>query len=193
MKTVVIVGVGALGSHVALLGRNWEAHLRVIDFDKVESKNVQAQFHTNMGLGKNKAVALEQAMKGMFKRQLVRLPVKLMGKNVEELLGRSDLVIDCTDNFKARDIIQEYCTGSRKVDCLHCCLSADGQFARIVWTEHFKPDKEDVDGQVTCEDGGFLPFYAQAAAVAVQVAGLYLDLGVKQSWQLTPFSVVRLT
>ena len=46
MKTVVIVGVGALGSHVALLGRNWGVQLKLVDFDRIEQKNTQAQFHS---------------------------------------------------------------------------------------------------------------------------------------------------
>ncbi len=51
---VTIVGVGALGSHAALLLRN-EADLKLIDFDKVDAKNTLAQFHARQSIGRNKA------------------------------------------------------------------------------------------------------------------------------------------
>ena len=61
MKKIVIVGVGALGSHLVLLGRNWSARFVVIDDDRVEQKNTQSQFHSRMGVGRNKAQAMQQA------------------------------------------------------------------------------------------------------------------------------------
>lgn len=192
MKMVTIVGVGALGSHLVLLGRNWPVNIRVIDFDRVEAKNIQSQFHTKMGSGKNKAKALQAAMQGMFKVQIQAMSTKLMGNNQVPLLSESDLIIDCTDNFKAREIIQEYCADIA-LPCLHCCLSADGGLARVVWTEHFAPDKEDEEGGATCEDGQNLPFHVQASALAAQIVQRFLEEGVKQSWQITPYSVVRLT
>lgn len=189
---VVIVGMGALGSHLLLFARNWEADLRVIDFDKVESKNTQSQFHTKMGQGKQKSMALMQGMQGMWGLKIHGVVAKVGTTNLECLLGDADLVIDCTDNFKARDIIQEYC-GGLGINCLHGCLSADGGLARIVWTEDFKPDKEDVDGDATCEDGRNVAFHALAGAMIAQIAQKYLEEEVKQSWQLTPFSMNRLT
>lgn len=192
MKTVVIVGMGALGSHLLLFGRNWEVHHRVLDFDRVEMKNTQSQFHSRMGQGKNKAVALKTAMQGMWGLQVDAHSVKLGQTNQEVMFKHADLIIDCTDNFKARDIIQEYAQ-KHDITCLHCCLSADGTLARIVWTEHFAPDKEDVEGEATCEDGQNLPFHALAAAMAAHIVQRYLEEGEKQSWQLTPTSMVRLT
>lgn len=192
MKTITIVGVGALGSHLVLLGRNWPVYIRVIDFDRVEGKNIQSQFHTKMGSGKNKAKALQAAMQGMWGVKIMALSAKLMSNNRVALLSESDLIIDCTDNFKAREIIQEYCR-EFNVDCLHGCLSATGDFARVVWTEHFVPDKENVEGEATCEDGQNLPFHALASAMIAQVVQRYLEEGKKQSWQITRYSVNRLT
>jgi len=192
MRTVVIVGLGALGSHLTLFGRNWEVHLRGIDFDKVEMKNTQSQFHSRMGSGKNKAMALKAALQGMWGLQMDAHSVKLGTTNQEVMFKHADLVIDCTDNFKAREIIQEY-AAKYGLPCLHCCLSAGGDLARIVWTEHFAPDKEDAEGEATCEDGQNLPFHALAAAMTAQIVQRFLKDEVRQSWQLTPFSMNRLT
>jgi len=192
MKTVTIVGMGALGSHLLLFGRNLGVNFRVIDFDKVESKNVQSQFHTKMGQGKNKAKALQTALQGMFGIQVSAMTSKLMGNNRVQLLSESDLIVDGTDNFKARDILQEYAQ-EFEVPCLHGCLSADGQFARIIWTEDFRPDEEDVEGEATCEDGENLPFHAMAGSVLAEVVKAFLKSGTKRSWQLVPGVLTRLT
>ena len=64
---ITIIGAGALGSHVALLLRNMKQGLTVCDFDRIETKNLQAQFHGKMGLGMNKAVSLGRTFLGMLK------------------------------------------------------------------------------------------------------------------------------
>ncbi|NIT77346.1 MAG: thiamine biosynthesis protein ThiF [Anaerolineae bacterium] len=192
MKTVVVVGAGALGSHLVLLARNWEVDLQLVDFDRVEAKNIQSQFHSKMGSGKNKAKALQSLMNGLFGLKVGTKPVKLADNNQQQLLGAADLIIDCTDNFAAREIIQGFAR-EHEVACLHGCLSADGDLARVVWTEHFTADAEGEEGEATCEDGRNLAFHALAAAMIAQVAQKFLEEDAKQSWQVTPFTVVRLT
>jgi hypothetical protein len=192
---VVIVGVGALGSHVLLLARNWDVDLKVIDFDRVEQKNTQAQMHTRMSLRHNKAQAAQKAMQGMFGRKIEAVPHKLTKDNVEQVLGSAALVLDCTDNIAARTVIQTYVNSAAtfpdRIECLHGSLSASGDFARVMWTEHFVPDAESGDG-ATCEDGEQLPFFALAGAHIAQEAQRFLKDGTKRSLQITPTSVQRL-
>lgn len=188
---VVIVGLGALGSHVMLLGRNWKANFTLVDFDRVEMKNTQAQFHTKMGLRQNKALALAKTLQGLYGMKVKAIPHKLTEDNAETLLRGSSLVIDCTDNIEARGLIQGTCK-RYDIPCLHGCLSADGNFMRAVWTENFVPDAESFEGEVTCEDGENLPFHAMAAGSIATVAQRFLVDGVKESWQLIPGAFVRL-
>lgn len=188
---VIIVGVGALGSHLALLGRNWKQGLKVIDFDRVEQKNIASQFHTAMGKARNKAFALQQAMTGLFGIKVDAVPHKLTQDNAKTLLDGAALVIDCTDNAEARRVIQAALKGT-ETPCLHGALSADGTFARIIWTEHFVADEEGTPGQATCEDGENLPFHGLAASQLAVVAQHFLRKGKKVSLQVTPTAVVRL-
>ena len=188
---ITIIGAGALGSHVALFLRNLKGKIRVIDFDRVDAHNVQAQFHTVQGLRKNKALALSQSMKGMFGAEVESIPHRLTQDNWSKLLMDATLLIDCTDNIAARRLIQEY-YDEYGVPVLHGCLSADGQFARIVWDEMFVPDPEGNDGQATCEDGEALPFFAMASAlIAVEVQN-FLKTGKKRSFQLTGSGTLRI-
>jgi molybdopterin/thiamine biosynthesis adenylyltransferase len=191
MKPIVIVGAGALGSHVVLCARNWAHPIQVVDFDRIEAKNTQAQFHTKMGLGRNKAQALQQAMQGMWGTKLIAIPHKLTLENVGTVLGDAALVLDCTDNIEARQIIQGF-VRAKGIPCLHGALSADGSFGRIIWDELFRADPEGAPGQATCEDGETLPFFALAGAQMAVIAQLFLENGEKRSLQMTPTGMIRL-
>ena len=55
---ILFCGVGALGSQSVLASRNLDAALALVDFDRVESKNLLAQAYVKQSVGKNKADAL---------------------------------------------------------------------------------------------------------------------------------------
>ena len=65
-KIVTIVGVGALGSHLVQFLRSEDVTINVIDFDRVEQKNTQSQFHSKPSVGKMKASALKQSMQFLY-------------------------------------------------------------------------------------------------------------------------------
>lgn len=187
---ITIIGIGALGSHAALFLRNEKSGLKVVDFDRVEQKNTQAQFHSVMSVGKNKATSLQQALQGLFNVKAQSLPYKLTQLNDEINVAGSDLVLDCTDNIEARRLISGVCR-RLKIPLLHGALSTSGDFARIIWDEHFVPDAESGDG-ATCEDGAHLPFFAFVASSMAFEAQAFLKTGKKKSWQLTPQGILRL-
>ena len=192
-QTVIIVGVGALGSHVAQFLRN-EAHLFVIDFDRVEAKNILSQFHSKPNVGKNKVTSLSQAMSFLWKASVDGATVKLVDNNVDVLLGRdfqwpdnivrkADLVIDCLDNGEARRLVQNY-VRANKMPCLHGALAADGAFGRVIWDEHFVID--DAAGAPTCEDGAHLPFIAMVSTFIARSAQVFLNQSKRQGWSISP-------
>lgn len=190
-RSVVIVGAGALGSHLVLFARNWDCDLKVVDFDRIEAKNTQAQFHSRSGLRKNKAQALQQTLQFLFGLKIGMVPHRLTADNAEQVLGGADLVIDCTDNAEARRTIQAF-VRANDIPCLHGALSGDGTFARIVWDEHFTEDEEGAEGEATCEDGQQLPFFAMAGAQIAVIAQMFLKDGKRASVQLMPMGIVRL-
>lgn len=184
MKKVTIVGIGALGSHVALLLRN-EADLRVIDMDRVEQKNTMSQFHGRPGVGKGKVQSLQQSMQLMFGLRIEGVPHRLTGENQRQLLSGSDLIIDCLDNAKSRALVQGY---ARDVGtpCLHGALAPDGQFGQAIWDPLFKIDDEAGAGGATCENGDHLPFIAVVSALVAQSAKLFLREGKTMGFQVHP-------
>lgn len=184
MDKLVVVGVGALGSHLALLLRNVGRPLVLVDFDRVEAKNTMSQFHTKLGLGRNKAQALQQSLKGLFGVDATAVPHRLTADNVEVLLGGASLVVDCLDNGESRRIVQGF-VRARGIACLHGALAPDGAFGRVVWDEDFAID-DGAAGAATCEDGAHLPFVALVSAHLAMAVQRFLADGRKTGVQVHP-------
>jgi hypothetical protein len=210
MKLIVVVGVGALGSQAVLLLRNVNAMIKVIDFDRVETKNIQSQFHGKPGIGRPKVLALAGAMDLLFGVKLQTNSNKLVENNVKELLGGADLVIDCLDNAASRRVVQKFVrepflnipvkdgavSGETKykngIPCLHAAVDANGTFGCVCWDDMFVIDEEDAEGAPTCENGEHLPFLAAVSAHLAHAAKEFLEKDVRLGYQISPGGTIRI-
>jgi molybdopterin/thiamine biosynthesis adenylyltransferase len=188
---ITIIGAGALGSHLVQALRNEEATLKVIDFDRVEMKNVASQFHFKNAVGKKKTEALKQLMQFAYGRKIEVVGNKLTSDNAEQLLGGADLLVDCLDNGEARRVVQGFARANG-VPCLHGALAADGGFGRAIWTDDFVIDDEAGAGAPTCEDGEFLPFIVVTAAYVAQAVQRFLRDGRKVGYSISPARVEKI-
>ena len=150
-----------------------------------------SQCHTKIVADRKKAQVHQQSMLGYFGLKIEAVAHRLTPDNVSAILGGAVLVIDCTDNAAARRCIQAF-VRQEKIPCLHGCLSATGDFARVVWDEIFTEDEEGTEGAATCENGDNLPFHALAAAQIAVNAQVFLKTGVKRSMMLLPDKSVRI-
>lgn len=187
-KKVVIVGIGALGSHVAQFLRNI-AELRLVDYDKVEFKNVLSQFHSKPSVGKAKTASLQQTMNFLFGKKVEVIGHKLIQDNAQQLLGGVDLIIDCLDNAEARRIIQNFARKS-KVPCLHGGLAADGAFGIAIWDENYQI-QDGSEGVATCENGDQLPFIALVSSFISRSAQEFLINNKKFGYMISPQNAMR--
>lgn len=190
MKKVVVVGVGALGSHVVLLLRNTGANITVIDFDRVEQKNVQSQFHGKPNVGKLKVQAVAQTMQMLFGLKVGTIPHKLTSDNDDQLLSGADLIVDCLDNGEARRLVQNFARRSHTA-CVHGALAADGSFGRVVWDADFKIDDVSGAGAATCEDGAHLPFITIVSSYLSRAAQEFLGNGRKMGFEINVAGATR--
>lgn len=190
MKNIVIVGVGALGSHLVQFIRNCDAKITVIDFDCVEQKNVLSQFYAKNGVGKSKVLALAQLMGFVYGVKLETIPHKLTKDNVNQLLGKADLIVDCLDNGEARSLVQNYAR-QNKVACLHGGLAADGAFGRVIWDDNFSIDNESGAGAATCENGDYVDFIALTASLMARSVKVFLDNDKQVGYSVTPTGVIQ--
>jgi molybdopterin-synthase adenylyltransferase len=110
---VALVGCGATGSALAsLLARAGVGRIRIIDRDYVEPSNLQRQSLFNEADADQslpKAIAAARAISA-FNSEIVIEPevVDLLPANIESLLRETDLVLDGTDNFETRYLINDF-------------------------------------------------------------------------------------
>lgn len=110
---VAIVGCGATGSALAgLLARAGVGTLRIVDRDYVEPSNLQRQsLFDEMDAAESlpKAIAASRKI-AAFNSQIVIEPKveDLVPANIEALLGGMSLILDGTDNFETRYLINDY-------------------------------------------------------------------------------------
>ena len=110
---VAVAGCGALGSFQAgALARAGVGWLRIIDRDYVELSNLQRQWlfdECDVEQGLPKAVAAARKIAGINRGVRVEAEVAdLTSSNVEDLLGGVDLILDGTDNFETRYLINDF-------------------------------------------------------------------------------------
>ena len=111
--SIVFCGVGALGSTAAVLCRSLGAELRLVDFDRVESKNLTAQAYVKQSLGKNKAEALKLQLWNFWAVKAEAVPVRVVADNVAQVCAGADLVVDCFDNQASRQVLSTHARATR--------------------------------------------------------------------------------
>src|SRR5436190_5467077 len=111
---ILFCGGGALGSHALFLARDLQHDLAVVDFDRVETKNLASQWFVKQMVGKNKASALKAQFLNFYGAKLQDYSVRLTSLNVDTILGEADLVVDCFDNAESRGLVQEYVRAKSK-------------------------------------------------------------------------------
>ena len=109
---VVVAGAGALGSPVILyLAAAGVGTIKVVDANEVALKNLQTQvLHTSRDLKRPRVASAKDKVRNIsrdidFEAENVRLEAD----NVVSLIDGYDLVIDCTDNYKARYLLNDAC------------------------------------------------------------------------------------
>jgi adenylyltransferase/sulfurtransferase len=111
---VLIAGCGALGTfHANALARAGVGSLRIVDRDYVELNNLQRQWlfdEDDATEGIPKAVAAARALRRINSRiQIEPLVADLTAANADDLLGEAHLILDGTDNFETRYLINDWC------------------------------------------------------------------------------------
>jgi molybdopterin-synthase adenylyltransferase len=195
---VVVAGCGALGSFQAgALARAGVGHLRIIDRDYVELSNLQRQWlfdECDASEGLPKAVAAARKI-GQINREVEvdAVVADLTASNASELLDGVDLILDGTDNFETRYLINDY-AGSRALPWIYG--AAVGSYGitmavvpgRTACLRCVYPDPPS-GAQPTCETAGVLgPITSLIASLQVSEA-MKILCGVVPSGQITTVDV----
>jgi len=109
---VLVVGAGGLGSPViAYLAAAGVDTLHVVDPDELETSNLQRQIiHTESDVGRPKVESAKEYVESLNSEvTVVPHQVEFAPENAADLVADMDLVLDCTDNFEARYLINDAC------------------------------------------------------------------------------------
>jgi adenylyltransferase/sulfurtransferase len=113
--TISVIGLGALGSIIANnLARAGIGHLRLVDRDVVELENLHRQtLFTEDMLGQPKAMAAADYLNRVNSDiKLTPIVKDVNFSNIETIVGKSDIILDGTDNLETRFLINDFCVKS---------------------------------------------------------------------------------
>lgn len=108
--SALVVGAGGLGSPLAMyLAAAGVGKLGIVDFDIVEITNLQRQLlHNTADIGRPKVDSAADTINGINPNvDVVKIPVHLNSSNVMDIIKDYDFVIDGTDNFPTRYMIND--------------------------------------------------------------------------------------
>jgi len=114
---VLIVGAGGLGSPVAFyLAAAGVGTIGIIDYDTVSLSNLQRQIlHTTAEIGKPKVISAREKLTALNPDcHVVTYQERLSADNVMDLVAGYDLVVDGTDNFPTRFLLNDACVLANK-------------------------------------------------------------------------------
>lgn len=114
---VLLVGAGGLGSPAAMyLGAAGVGTLGLVDFDKVDLSNLQRQLlHRTKDVGRWKLDSAEDTLNGLNPDvKVVKHRVVLTSENVMEVIKDYDIVVNGTDNFPTRYLVNDACVFAGK-------------------------------------------------------------------------------
>ncbi len=126
----LIVGAGGLGSPVAMyLAAGGVGTLTICDFDVVDLTNLQRQIiHTTASVGTNKALSAQQTIYELNPdTQVNAIQEKATEDAFSKLISEADVVIDCTDNFATRYLLNRLCFEKKKPLVSGAAIGFDGQ------------------------------------------------------------------
>ena len=127
---VLLVGAGGLGSPVAIyLAAAGIGAIGLIDPDRVEISNLHRQIiHTTADIGKNKVVSAREKLTQLNPNiQVITYSERLQAQNALDIIQNYDLVVDGTDNFPSRYLINDACVFLEKSFIFGGILQFEGQ------------------------------------------------------------------
>ena len=150
---VLIVGVGGLGSPIALyLTGAGVGCIGLVDDDVVSISNLQRQvLYSEKELGKPKAICAAERLSALNSEITIRTyRIRLTEENAQEIISQYDIVVDGCDNFSTRYLINDICAEMGKVYVYGAICGFEGQVSVFHYGEEKKsyrdlyPDEEEM-------------------------------------------------
>jgi adenylyltransferase/sulfurtransferase len=161
---VLCVGAGGLGSPALMyLAAAGVGTLGILEFDTVDESNLQRQIiHGQSDVGRSKAQSAADSVAEINPYVQINIhETRLDSSNVMELFSQYDLIVDGTDNFATRYLVNDACVLLNKPYVWGSIYRFDGQ-ASVFWSEHgpcyrcLYPEPPPPGMVPSCAEGGVL-------------------------------------
>ena len=161
---VLCVGAGGLGSPALMyLAAAGVGTLGIVEFDTVDESNLQRQIiHGQSDIGKSKAQSAKAKIAEINPFvKVVTHEVRLDNSNVMEIFSQYDIIVDGTDNFATRYLVNDACVLLKKPYVWGSIYRFDGQ-ASVFWAEYgpcyrcLYPEPPPPGMVPSCAEGGVL-------------------------------------
>ncbi|MCF6193940.1 MAG: molybdopterin-synthase adenylyltransferase MoeB [Kangiellaceae bacterium] len=136
---VVIVGLGGLGSPVAMyLAPAGIGQLTLIDDDQVDESNLQRQIiHTENSVGKSKVASAKETIEALDSNCSVQtIDKRLNEEELKVLLSDANVLVDCCDNFETRFLLNRVCFKTKKPLVSGSAIRWEGQLTTFTMEEN---------------------------------------------------------
>ena len=137
---VLIIGMGGLGCPVAeFLTRAGVGYLGIVDYDNVDLSNIHRQSLYNIeDLNKSKVKSAQKKLKKINSKTKVNCyKIRLNTNNFSKIIKKYDYIVDGSDNFETKFLINDFCKKSKKFLVTGAISKFDGH----IFTFDFKNKK----------------------------------------------------
>ncbi|MFW1677653.1 molybdopterin-synthase adenylyltransferase MoeB [Pontibacter sp. JAM-7] len=163
-STVLVVGLGGLGSPVAMyLAAAGIGELVLVDGDEVDLSNLQRQIaHTTKRLGQPKVDSARKALAALNPQVRIKTQYEQLGEEaLHRLVATVDLVVDCSDNFATRFALNRACFAHQKPLVSGAAIRMEGQVSVYDPLQVDSPCYQCLYGEgdeesLTCSESGVL-------------------------------------
>jgi adenylyltransferase/sulfurtransferase len=182
---VLCIGAGGLGSPLALyLAAAGVGTLGIVDFDVVDFTNLQRQIiHSTADVGRKKLDSAEDKLRGINPNvNVVRFDTRLSSANALEVFRDFDIIVDGTDNFPTRYLVNDACVLSGKPNVYGSIFRFEGQVS-VFATENgpcyrcLYPEPPPPGLVPSCAEGGVLGILPGLVGVMQATEAIKLILG----------------
>ena len=129
---ILVVGAGGLGcGALPFLAAAGVGSITIMDADVIELSNLARQvLYKTEDVGASKALKSADALQALNPTIVIQgITENLTADNAAQFIGQHDLIIDCTDNFKTRYLINDTCVALEKPFVYGAIHAWEGQFA----------------------------------------------------------------
>ncbi|MFW5886327.1 MAG: HesA/MoeB/ThiF family protein [Bacteroidota bacterium] len=127
---ILVVGAGGIGSPaLQYLTASGFGHIGIIDFDQVTESNLQRQIlYGGSDLGKLKSIVAKQKLEQMNTMIDYKVfNIKITRENASRFIKDFDIIIDATDNYEAKYLLNDVCVELNKIFIFGAIYKFEGQ------------------------------------------------------------------